>query len=387
MSGRRTTPVIPPFTQNMRRFTLTLLGLLILSNCLPVRGEGNAPETSSRDAPATAEADVETLAAYLRESGKPPVDYLTMKLKSHDLILLGETHRIADNCVLIARNLAPLYHKAGLRIFLTEFINSSKNDQLHQLVTANEFDSRLAVDLMRDYGTGIWGFQEYLDILRAAWQLNHELPEDAERLRVVGIDNDWGSQPPTRDRSQQFQNRLAREQHMIGVVRDHALQPGRKSLVHIGRDHTYTNHGVRLGTVLAKEADGRLFQVVLHHQYPCKPSPGQIESLLDRVVASAADGAVGFDLMGSPFADLQDPTCMYWMMMPETGLGDIMQGYIYLRPAGDLRSVSWIEGFINTENFDRAKRFAAQVGWIEKEAVQTPRELDAVLSKRFPPHD
>ena len=32
-----------------------------------------------------------------------------------------------------------------------------------------------------------WGYQEYIDLYKAAWQLNHGLPAGAPPFRVVGL--------------------------------------------------------------------------------------------------------------------------------------------------------------------------------------------------------
>lgn len=55
--------------------------------------------------------------SYIRDQGAMPNEYLVSKFASHDVIILGETHHIRENCRFIARSLAPLYHQAGVRVW------------------------------------------------------------------------------------------------------------------------------------------------------------------------------------------------------------------------------------------------------------------------------
>ncbi|MGB0717143.1 MAG: ChaN family lipoprotein [Phycisphaerae bacterium] len=367
-----------------RHAIILLLVLPGLCHCQ----SGNHGEESQTikvvEAEAVVASEMEILVDHVVTTGLLPAAFLATKLRDHDLILLGETHQKRQNCQFVAQSLEPLYRTAGLRALITEFINSEKNDSLQQLVTADSFDHKLATALMRDYGTGVWGFREYRDILHSAWALNQSLEAGEEQLQVIGMDNSWGSQPPTNDRMKQFQNRLAREKHMIDVVRVSGLKRGMKAIVHVGRDHTYLNQGVRLGTVLYKEFGARITQVVLHHEYPSRSKPAPIQSLIEDVIKRSGKKAIGFDIQGSPFAMLRDRNCGYWMRTPETNFGDIMQSMIFLAPVSEMAPTRWMPGFITEENFDRARRFAEQVRWIDKDEVKSPGELDQVLLRRFP---
>ncbi len=76
--------------------------------------------------------------------------------------------------------------------------------------------------------------------------------------------------------------------------------------------------------------------------------------------------SVGFDVEDSPFANLRDRKSLYFASNSETVFSDIAQGYIFTKPLSSLNfRMTWVDGFINEENFERAKALAKKRGWIE----------------------
>ena len=105
---------------------------------------------------------------HLKAHARPPVDYLVEKCGRHDVVLLGEIHMVAENCMLVAESLPAPHRRAGLRLLAMEFLRSRNSERAGRLVAAAEFDEQLALELFRDGPWPTWGFREYIDILRAA---------------------------------------------------------------------------------------------------------------------------------------------------------------------------------------------------------------------------
>ena len=201
------------------------------------------------------ERQVTQLQSYLQKHQQPAVEFVVDLFRSSDLVLLGEQHQVAENCRFVSSLIKPMY-ESGVRTLFWEFARSEFNADIERLVTSSTFDDKLAYRIMRNGAWPTWGYQEYVDILRAAWRLNSSLPAGSPPFRVIGIDSDWSQYElwfGKQDRMAQFKTVIAREKHMIRITKSQSLAKNEKALVHIGYAHTLTNSGERLGTVLSKE--------------------------------------------------------------------------------------------------------------------------------------
>jgi hypothetical protein len=353
-----------------------LLAVLVSAIAAPVRGQDRRPEPRKLDDDARAECT-----AWVKRAGKEPGTYVVSKFAAHDLVLLGETHEVKENCEFVAALVAPLY-KAGVRTLGTEFVRSRFNDRLAGIVTAAEYDEPAVADLFRRGPWPTWGYREYLDIVRAAWAFNRTLPAGAEPFRVVGLDADWKQVELLRaTAAERFKIVTGREEHMARVIEREAFGKKAKALVHIGFAHT-VRQGERLAAKLSRKTGGRMFQVCLHHQMPGGDTP-RFTGFIEEVVAGAEVKAVGFDVAGSPLAGLRDEQGQYFRMLGRgSTFQDFAQGYVLLKPARELTPVSWVKGFIVPDTFAEAKEVAEGLGWVEKGKHKTAAELDAALAGR-----
>lgn len=351
--------------------------------------EGQKPGDDRQSAPIPA-ADVspqqdQMLLEHLKRHHQSAVDFVVGQFQKHDLVLLGETHQVAENCQFVASLVEPMY-QAGVRTLASEFIRSRFNDDLNKLTTSPEFDEELLERLFRQGPWATWGFQEYAEIHRAAWRLNRSLPADAPKFRVIGIDSDWSQYEywfGELDRMQIFQQSLKREQHMTNLIKTECLEKNQKALVHVGRDHTY-KQGVRLGKVLSDQYGSRIKPVTLHTTWPSREGPAPITEILERLALRAGGGqAIGFDVIQSPLARLTDRSFIHWQHVPQATLTDFAQGYVFLKPVDELHGMTWIRGFITEENFQQARAIALKMKWVRKDEADTPMELDQALEKKF----
>lgn len=323
---------------------------------------------------------------HLKQHHQPAVDFVVSQFRKHDLVLLGETHQVAENCRFVATLIEPMY-RAGVRTLALEFIRSRFNDDLHKLTTSPKFDEELVKRLFRQGPWATWGFQDYAEIHRAAWQLNHGLPADAPKFRVIGIDSEWSQYEywfGERDHEEIFLERVARERHMTDIIKTECLERDEKALVHIGRDHTYTKHGIRLAKVLTDEYGSRIKQVALHTAWPCRDGRAPITGVLEGLAVRAGGGQpIGFEIIESPLARLNDRTFIHWERLPEATLADFAQSYVFLEPVDELHGMTWIHGFISEENFEQARAIALKARWVQEEEAETPDGLDRALQRKF----
>ena len=227
--------------------------------------------------------------AHLAQNSQPATEYVVKKFQDHDVVLLGEYHQIQDDCLFIASLVAPLYHRAGVRVLAMETIKHKRTRLANRLVTARYYDESAVRDLFRDLL--YWGFQEYMDILRAVWEVNSKLPDHAAKVRILGLGPDFDWDDITQGRLVSKLDDLwllySSEQYMADLVAAEAIEKGEKALVQIGYHHSFTHYRepkvrhsdgtllgeseMRMGFLLQQEYKDRVFQICLNQSGHLKP--------------------------------------------------------------------------------------------------------------------
>ncbi len=346
--------------------------------------------------------DHKPFVACLKANGKPPIEYVVDKFKQHDVVILGEGHRVRETCEFVSDLIEPLYYQAGIRYLAMEFLKYKNTSLANQLVTGETYDEELVLDLFRDYGE-IWGYQEYMDILRAVWQVNHTLPSKAEKFIVIGIDSNWDINVLRTGRSLwklpgTFYRMAKRDKFMAKVLDWKVLKKGQKALVHIGGHHDFTRYrqpiakngkliaevSPRFGCILYEKYKDKIFQIMLHRRHSrsdeAKSQPPLIIFLED-VLAINGNVPVGFDVESTPFAPLRDSKNYLFAYQNYVVFSDIAQGYIFLKPLEKLNLVSWANGFVNKENYEILRDHLQRRGRIKKDQRQTPEELNESMRR------
>jgi hypothetical protein len=292
-------------------------------------------QLSTTDPAGVTKAQADDLAAHHQSAE----DYLVSRFKTHDVVFLGESHVTRERELFLQR-LIPLLYKAGVRTLGYEMGCSEDQAAIDTLVNAPTWDEAAAFTILAHWDFS-WPFQEYADVYRAAWELNHGLPNGAPRFRILGIDirPDYrrvpaGANPmiafrplldpkaaetlrgiivggPDRD--------LTRNTRMAEILRREVLTKGQKALMFNGSGHSTTKYlrpnragvGERrmvVGYMIHQEIGDRAMGVLLG-------GPGTLlggaseagkDPILNAVAGSlppARDGA-GFDTKGSPIGGL-----------------------------------------------------------------------------------
>jgi hypothetical protein len=370
----------------------------------------NVPKPGSRDIAVKPIIDLADFVAYLDQHGQPPVDYLISKFKAHDVVILGEMHEVRDNCEFVSISLEPLYHRAGVTCLALECLKYKDNARIEQLVTGKTYDRELALDIFRDCVWPLWGFQQYMDMLQSAWELNHKLPPEAPRFRVIGLDSDLdASQLECGSKLAKLRMALSenrRDGEMAEIVARENLQHHRKILVLIGAFHTFPRYRTpvlrggrliaeappRFGGLLRVKPGIKTFQVLLHQPdfTPALWTTGNPEllpmlgGLLEQAVTKTGGGPVGFDVINSPFAKLRDSRSAFYALQRYVTFSDLAEGYILLKPIKQTKKVTWAKGYINSDIFPRARAIAGHRGWIKPNQAKTPAALDKIMQDMYP---
>jgi hypothetical protein len=321
----------------------------------------------------------DTLTTWLSEHGKGPRDYVTGLFATRDVVLLGEVHYVRQNVILIHSLVRPLY-QAGVRTLAIEFARREDQGRIDSLLAAREWHEDLARAIVFDWCVD-WGYQEYVDIFRAAWELNRELPLDAPPFRVLGINDspDWSllRSPADRDNATIMAKvwRGGSERLWAETVLD-AAAAGQKVLVYCGIHHAFTAYqqpvlvggrfvrfdDTRMGNYVSRSLGERAATVFLHAPWPgprgyddgyVHPAEGHIDALM---LWLRRPYTVGFDLGDSPFGRLQIRNTIYAAGYSDFRLGQFCDGWIYSNPISEYTGVTPIQDWIGPDNLDRARK-------------------------------
>ncbi len=324
------------------------------------------------------------LESYLVEHYQTPEEYVVAKFKDHDIVFLGESHWIKSNVELVQR-LIPRLHKAGIQTLCTEFARREDQSLIDRLLAGREYDEALAREItLRSSPT--WGFQEYVDIYRAAWRVNHSLPEGARPFRILALGDspDWS----VLKRPEDLENPELRgkawgpdsgEDRSANVVLDQVVAKGWKALVYCGSHHAFTEYRQpvfdektqrllrladdRIGNYVFHAIGKRAITIRLHGPWPpatgyraqfIYPAGGAIDALIK--VLPPRYRSAGFNTKGTPFGSLVATDSVYKWGYEPFALEKYCDGYIIQGPLSGIAAVTPIKDFINASNIDRVRR-------------------------------
>lgn len=355
--------------------------------------------------PAGIEADeVQTGVGYIRENHMSPVSYVVDLFSDHDIVFLGEFGRLKQH-VEFVHELIPALHEAGVRHLGLQYAAQSDQDRIDTLLTASEYDQEAVEEILFNRLV-VWGFQEYAEIFRTAWEVNQDLDpgEEPFRIRALNIQRDYSAieTPEDAEDPDTIRGMLSQgipDQAMAEEVLTHFVDEGHKALVFSQIEHAFTGYArpqyrdrmaelgfddaERMGNIVYDRIGDRAVTVYLHGPWPDSESPTQVgyaaDGLVDAVIRRLPGEykVGGFDVAGSPFAEVSIDSGTYAYNREDLSFGDVTDGYVYFGRVTELSAVTPIEGFFNEENIDEAVRNFP--GPSPEDAG--PRELNRYLSQ------
>jgi hypothetical protein len=286
---------------------------------------GTAPQPDAAPPP------VEALATYLREHARAPEDYVVSLFERRRLVILGERHWVKHDVEFVQR-LIPLLHAAGVNTLAIEFACADDQAAADALVTAEAFDLDGARRLLF-HANSTWGYVEYIDLYRRAWEVNRARPAGAPPFRIVGLNYapGWSElrEEMTPEQWKKVWHRGTADEYMADTATRGVLDKGAKALVYCGRNHAFTRYRQpetdeantrairfmdrRFGNLLRLRAGDDVCSVMLHAPWRDRRMNAiePVHGLIDRAFDAAGARPVGFDTPGTPFGDLPDTRSLY----------------------------------------------------------------------------
>lgn len=350
----------------MKTIVLLMSSLLILAiiNC-----NNNKSKTNPLDDQLIAE-----LKSYILENHQTPEKYIISKFYDHDIVFVGERHRLRHDVKLI-RDLIPLLYENGIYDLGIEFANFRQQGKIDSLIFAAEYDEDLA-RLIQFKQWPFWGYQDYIDIYKAAWKFNISLPEDARKFRVVGLNAlmDWSYIWSEEDRNNPEIMKKAfpdgnGDKYMAKVILDEFVAKGDKALIYTGINHAYTRYHQpfqrdgkwkfvtnRMGNVVYNSIGNKCMTIFLHSPWWSKKSQGEytfaVDTVIDKLMLYLEPKYIraGFNVIGTPFENLTGESSWWSNGYKNFTLSDYCDGYIIQMPLHQYEGVSVAEGFFTEEN-------------------------------------
>jgi hypothetical protein len=282
---------------------------------------------------------------FLRERGMAPVSYVSARLETHRVVILGEAHWTRHDVELMSALIPELRRKEA--VLALEMFSASNQELLDEIVSADRWDEARAMKVVRD---AAWPYREYLDIVHAAWEANRA-PGPPIRILALGPGLDWRETLP---------KGVTYDSFMAAQVMD-ALRGGAKRVVvYAGLHHAFTHYHQpeldlsgrargfmdRAGNILRRELGVRVFMIALHKPLWCGEEPWSYCLPLDGAIDCAAatlGRPVGFDLAGSPFGPMElGPSSYYAHGYPSLRMIDFADGWIWFAPVESYELVELI---------------------------------------------
>ena len=338
-----------------------------------------------------------------------PFDYLSQKIKQYNVVSLGEDHWIKDHMLFLADYLDYVANDTTFHIdaLAWESGNSIDQKKADTLMMSKTFREDLALQILRDapetYG---WPYKEALEDIKALWRYNRA---QDKFTRLLLLDPPYMLQLFDGDK---YEYTLSRDQSTANKIAGY-VGSNRKVLYYAGSSHTmrqfHSSYNSKSGMYNVQATAGKILSVL----YPNRVftiklwgglmgSNGYIPSADDFRWERSSDGLadeafrcngnrpVGFDITGSPFADILVSDFFHFqyserMLCKNNGsphradesLGDRIDGIIFFRPVNEF-SIPHIE----PKMFDNT--FLKRINKRTKGEVQTLSDVYHYIKKGHP---
>jgi hypothetical protein len=387
----------------MKRNTLLIVLIVVAGFFLVL----NPLQLFTRGGPRKAAPSPAVLAPLLQfteSSWRSPEDYLLSAFQGHDVVLLGEFFKIRQNVELV-RTLIPRLYAAGIRNLGIEYALSEDQPEIDALLAAPAWNESRARAITFHWLV-TWGYQEYIDLYKAAWEVNHGRTTGAPPFRIVALNvrQNWEFLKTQKDLADPavvariFANGVP-EAHMADVIDRQFTKKGEKALIFCGTQHVFTRYRSlayeknaadmklpetrRMGNIVYSRMGARVFAVSLHSPWPDQgqksgltwAADGAVDALIDALPPDRQSG--GWDLVGTPLGAVPTGKSAYSEGEKNGTLADLFDGYVVQGPIARYSMVTPIPDFVSPADAAAAGR---QFPGVKPAAPPTAGQLNQAIA-------
>lgn len=321
------------------------------------------------------------LVDYLKANWTTPEDYIINKFKNHDYVFIGEYHRIKHDVDLI-KKMIPILHAKGINILAIEFGNYHEQYLVDSLLALPYFDRELAKSINFKW-LPLWGYKEYIDIYKVAWEVNHlDTMNNKNKFRVINLD----IQPNPCEE----ENGIDRDVFMANVIFKEIVSKNQKALIYSGGHHAFTKYHQpkydfekdsligfknRMGNIIFDSLKEKTFNIYLHAAWISGKGFDELGVLPVNGVIDSAMGyfkhkPVGFDVTNTPFGKLTSNNSYYKLGYPDFTLDQYCDGYIYQNKFKNYQPITMEENYFTIDNIEEVKAFLSCIK-VSKERIDS----------------
>ncbi|BDD08697.1 hypothetical protein FUAX_11290 [Fulvitalea axinellae] len=334
---------------------------------------------------------------YLKSNHLSPKDYVISKFVDHDYVFVGEQHRIKHEVEFVSAMIPELY-KNGITNLAIEYGVSSNQPMLDSLLSMKQWDQDFAYQVASGGFFITWGYQEYIDILKRAWEVNQTIPKGQKRFRIVYLNTDYF--PEKRGKAKY--GGVDPDMHMSKLLQKEVIDKNEKALIYSGMNHAFTQfhqpfyrskkgksfirYDKRLGNLIHKEYPDKTFTIFLHAPWESRKRNSRrmvrpVNGVIDVCMKYLENKPMGVDINGTPLGQLKSSDSFYSIADEYVTFGDICDGYIFLKPYSEFERVSVANNFYTKENLDRIRKYYIGIGISEKKVNSWTKEtIDRIIS-------
>jgi len=335
---------------------------------------------NAQQQPITLEKD---LVDYLKSNWQTPEEYVIKKFENNDYVFIGEYHRIKHDVDLIL-NLIPLLQQNGIHNLAIEFGNYEDQYLVDSLLNLPFFDRKLARKIIFNC-SHFWGYTEYIDIYRVAWEVNHTSTLNTKnRFRVVNLGAVYD---PCKEGG--AWRDIDPDIYMADVIFKEIVCKNVKALIYSGNHHAFTKYhqplydfdkdtlyglnDTRMGNVIFDSLKDKVFNIYLHAAWISdkgweENSVLPVNGVIDSIMALCNNKPVGFDVVNTPFGKLTCNNSYYAFGYPNFTLDQYCDGYVFQNSFVNYKPITMEPDFITEENLPIAKKRMECMG-LEKEYI------------------
>jgi hypothetical protein len=327
---------------------------------------------------------VNNLAEHISEDYKSPIDYTTSLFTSKTIVMIGEFRYISQQ-VRFIQDLIPALYENGIYNLGIEYALVNDQDKIDGLLTEDEYKPEIAHNIMFNY-MSIWGYKEYADIFKTAWELNNSLPDGANPFRIIALSPKQEYQHFINEKDAEDAETLHKvfangipDEIMAKTVIEKIIEKGEKAVLYTSYERSFTkyistkyankmqekgfNETRRMGNIIYERIGDKAWSVFLHGPIPDSaakfglsyPANGTMSSVIKKLPEGKK--AAGFDLRDKEWGSITMYNPRLTEGYDDLILQDVWDGYISLGYHIDqYTGATAIENFITENNIEEAVR-------------------------------
>ncbi|MFO8063285.1 MAG: ChaN family lipoprotein [Spirochaetota bacterium] len=337
----------------------------------------------SRRPPPVSDEVVQSAREVVTEHGDEPTTFVLDALSEHQVVCLGEFPQIAEHPRFLIEVIRSMPER-GLQTVGVDFALSEDQPLIDRAISGNTYDEELVHRILLNR-LSIWGYEEYAEVFRAAWEVNRDLPPE-EQVQIVGLNvrqDQTPTQLPPEERPRGEELGAARfpeglpDRHMARAVLETVEETGEPFLFYAGSRHAFTGFrdleyedrmdelgfpdARRAGNIIEQELGADALTLYLHGPWPAQDrrnsmtfaAGGLIHAVLEELPED--EQRVAFPVADTPIADYRITEGDYARFRDSFSFGGLTDGYVVLGPTGELSAATPISEFITDTNVEQAR--------------------------------